>query len=269
MKSSFGLSQNKKESYLTYDVMQNCWQLLLTPVYHWSEFFKGIETIDFSIGSIERLQTMMSSITHSIIANIPLLCLPGTCNFFPLYDADVVKIDERLLALAEEKDLSLQGVKTILLESSSIMNTLVLDHSDKFRMISIKPGDALHYIKKLKVTAHIDLPSTFWQAQYQKYDKCFIIDECSFPQSKDSLIFKEVVALENELVLKNVIISQRGYHYIRLFFTINDVAMMVVAYKPGQAEHIDTATIQEVVTLDVATREKYEEYYLSLKKSII
>lgn len=253
---------------LVYDATQNCWQLPLTPVYHWNDFFNDIATIDFSIGSIERLQEMKSSITYSIIANIPLLSLPGTNNFFPLYGADIVKIDERLLALVDKKDLILQGTKTILLESRSIKTGLVLDHTDRFRMISIKPGDALHYIKKLQATSHIDLPSTFWQAQYQYYDKNFILDECSFPQTNDSLIFKDIDASENELVLKNVIISQQKSHHIRLFFTVNDIAMMVVAYKPGQAEHIETATIQEVVTLDAAAREKYEDYYLSLKNSV-
>lgn len=251
---------------LVYDATQTCWQLPLVPVYHWNDFFNDIAAIDFSIGSIEQLQEMMSSITYSIIANIPLLCLPGTNNFFPLYGADIVKIDERLLALMGKKDLILQGAKTILLESSSIRTTLTLDHADQFRMISIKPGDALHYIKKLHATSHIDLPSAFWQAPYQCYDKSFILDECSFPHSNDSLIFKNIVDSENELILKNVIISQQKSHYIRLFFTVNDIAMMVVAYKPGQAEHMEKTTVQEVVTLDTAAREKYEEYYLSLKK---
>lgn len=252
---------------LTYDATRNCWQLSLAPVYYWKDFFNDIATIDFSIGSIERLQEMMSSITYSIIANIPLLCLPGTNHFFPLYSSDVIKIDERLLTLADDKDLILNGVKTILLESSSITMPIVLDHIDQLRIISIKPGDALHYIKKLYAPVHIDLPSTFWQAQYQYYDKTFILDECSFPQSNDSLIFNGVVsAQENELVLKNVIIAQQRSYYIRLFFTVNDVAMMVVAHKPGQAEHIEKTTIQEVVILNATAREKYEEYYLSLKK---
>lgn len=251
---------------LTYDSIRNCWQLPLAPVYRWKDFFNDIATIDFSIGSIERLQEMMSSITYSIIANIPLLCLPGTNNFFPLYSSDVIKIDERLLALSGEQDLKLKGVKTILLESTSITTTVALDHINQFRMISIKPGDALHYIKKLQTTVHMDLPSTFWQAQYQYYDKTFILDECSFPQSNDSVIFKGVFASGNELVLKNVIISQQKSYYIRVFFTVNDVAMMIVAHKPGQAEHLEKATIQEVVTLNAEARVKYEEHYLSLKK---
>ncbi len=253
---------------LTYDAAKNCWQLPITPVYHWNVFFNDVATIDFSIGSIERLQEMMSSITYPIIANIPLLCLPGTNVFYPLFSSDVIKIDERLLSLVEEKDLTLKGAKTILLESTSIIPTLILDHIDNFRMISIKPGDALHYIKKLHATTHIDLPSAFWQAPFQSYDKIFILDECIFPQSYDSLIFKDVVAATNELVLKNVIISQQKSHYIRLFFTVNEIAMMVVAYKPQQAEHIEKTTIQEVVTLNASAFKKYEEFYSSLKKTL-
>lgn len=251
---------------LTYDVTRDCWQLPLAPAYHWEDFFNDIATIDFSVGSIERLQEMMSSITYPIIANIPLLCLPESHHFFPLYGSDVIKIDERLVALSVEKDLKLQGVKTILLETSSIPTTVVLDHVNQFRMISIKPGNALHYIKKLQAPVHIDLPSAFWQAQYQLYDKTFILEECTFPHSIDSLIFKEVFAEDNQLVLKNVLISQQMSHHMRLFFTVNDIAMMVVAHKPGQAEQIEKATVIEVVTLNEVARQKYEKLFLSLKQ---
>lgn len=252
---------------LTFAAERNCWQLSLTPVYYWDNFFNDVAAIDFSIGSIERLQEMMSSITYSIISNIPLLCLPGTNNFIPLYGADILKIDERLLRHIKEDNLILKGTKTILLEAGSFASTLTLDHTAGFRIISIKPGDALHYIKKLQATSHIDLPSAFWQAQYQYYNKNFILDECSFPHSGDPLIFKNLAPSDQEIVLKNVIISQQKSHYIRLFFTLNDRAVMVVAHKPGQAEHIETATVQEIVMLDAAAREKYEEYFLSLKKT--
>ncbi len=251
-----------------YDTTKDCWQLPLAPVYHWGDFFKGLATIDFSTGSIERLQEMMSSITYSIIANIPLLCLPETHDFFPLYSSDVIKIDDRFLTLAENESdsITVNGAKTVLIESSSIMPTIIVDHINRFRMISIKPGDALHYIKKLKATHHIDLPSTFWQAQFQWYDKTFIVDECTFPYSNNSLIFKDIVVQGNELRLEKVIISQQKSHYIRLFFTINDIAMMVVAHKSGQAELNENATIQEVVLLSETARNKYEDYYSSLRK---
>lgn len=253
---------------LTYDMIRNCWQLSLDPVYHWEEFFNDIATIDFSAGSIERLQDIMPSINHSIIANISLLCLPGTNHFFPLYSSDVIKIDERLITYAGEKSINLKGVKTVLIDSLFVPTTIALDHVNQFRMISIKPGDALHYIKKLQASAHIDLPSTFWQAQFQLYNKTFLIDECVFPQSNDSLIFKGMIVSENELVLKNVLVIQQKSHYIRIFFTINDTAMMIVAHKPGKAEHIEKATLLEITTLNETVREEYERLYLSLKKDI-
>lgn len=251
---------------LAYDSTKNCWQLPLTPAYRWQSFFNGLATIDFSWASIESLQDILAFITYPIIANIPLLCLPGTNEFFPLQSSDVIKIDDRLVATAEKRSesISIQGISTILVESGSIEPMIVLDQVGPLRIISIKPDNAVHYIKKLKALHYLDLPSTFWQAQFQYYDKTFLIEECKFPYSGESEIFKETPKDENEIVLKNMIISQQKSHCIRIFFTFNDKAMMVIAHKPGQAEQKDKATIQEVITLTADAKEKYEKYYFSL-----
>lgn len=251
---------------LVYDSTKNCWQLPFTPAYHWENFFNDLATIDFSVGSIERLQKIMNFITYPIIANIPLLCLPETNEFFPLQSSEVIKIDDRLVASAEKESepISIRGISTILVESSSIEPTIMLDQADPLRIISIKPDNAVHCIKNLKAISHIDLPSAFWQAQFQSYDKTFLIEECSFPYSGDSEIFKDLSSFGNEIVLKKIIIFQQKSHCIRIFFTFNDKAMMIVAHKPGQTEHKDKATIQELITLTSGAKEKYEKYYLSL-----
>lgn len=251
---------------ITYDKAKNCWQLPLMPVYFWNKFFTDISSIDFSIGSIERLHNIMPSIQYSIVANIPLLCLPETNHFFPLQRSDVIKIDDQLLALAQtdNESITLNAIRTVLIESGCITPTIELNHAEPLRIVSIKPGDALHYIKQLKSTRHINLPSAFWQAQYQRYDKTFILDECTFPYSYD---FKDIVPQKNDLVLKNVIIMQQKDHYIRIFFTHNDTAKMVVAHKP--VEESEHATIQEIVTMTAAAQDKYEKYYTSLKETAL
>lgn len=251
---------------LAYDSTKNCWQLPLSPVYHWEKFFKGLAAIDFSVASIDSLQEIMTFITYPIIANIPLLCLPGTNEFFPLQSSDVIRIDDRLVDTAkkESESISIKGISTVLVESSSIEPMIMLDQADQLRIISIKPDNAVHYIKKLKALQYLDLPSTFWQAQFQYYDKTFLIEECEFPYSGDSEIFKELSNNGNEVVLRNVIVSQQKSHCIRIFFTFNDKAIMIVAHKPRQAEHKDKATIQEIITLTADAKEKYEKYYFSL-----
>jgi len=259
-----------KTTDLTYDSTKNCWQLPLTPAYRWKDFFKGLATIDFSFASIESLQEILTFITHPIIANTSLLCLPGTHEFFPLQSSDMIKIDDRLVATAEKESaiISIQGVNTVLVESSSIEPTIILDQIDPLRIISIKPDNAIHYIRKLKALHHLDLPSTFWQAQFQCYDKTFLIEECEFPYSEDSEVFIEPLSDRSSIVLKNVIVSQQKSHYIRVFFTFNDKAMVVVANKPGQAEHKDKTTIQEVLILTSRARKSYEKHYFLLKKHL-
>ncbi len=260
-------------SDLIYDHEKSCWQLPLAPVYHWKSFFDDLAAIDFSPGAIENLQAMMSSITYPIIANIPMVCLPYSTNFFPLYSSDVVKIDEKLLANARERDkVRIKGAKTILLESGFIDVPILLDPVSQCRLISIEPGNALHYIKKLQATQYIDLPGVFWQAQYQHFDKTFIVDECTFPQPANSFytcaaIIDGIEVKERGLKLTNVIISQIKSHYMRLFFTLNDVAVMVVAHK--QSEEDENVSIQNVVVLNDAERKKYEERYSLLKEPFI
>lgn len=110
---------------LGYDSTKNCWQLPLNPVYHWEKFFKGLAAIDFSVASIDSLEEIMVFITYPIIANIPLVCLPGTNDFFPLQSTHVIKIDDRLVDSAEKESESIwiKGISTILVESSAIEPT--------------------------------------------------------------------------------------------------------------------------------------------------
>lgn len=251
---------------IVYDTTKNCWQLPLKPVYFWEKFFNDISSIDFSPNSTECLQQMMRSITYSSIANIPLLCLPRTKTFFPLQSSTTVKIDDELLKLAETNDIdiTLTNVRTILLENNCIIPTIILNHQEPLRIVSIKPDNALHYIKKLEAKRHIDLPSAFWQAEYQRYNKTFIIDECAFP---DVYNFRNIESRTAEITLKNVIIMQQKYEYMRIFFTVDDTAIMIIAHKI--AEENNNATVQEIVPMTPAARNKYEEYYASLKKSVL
>ena len=265
------LPSDDKQFLTTADVRYNqqksCWQLPLTPVYFWNKFFTDISSIDFSIGSIERLQSMMSSIQYSIIANIPLLCLPETNNFFPLQLSNIIKIDDRLLALAktEDESITLDGIATLLLESTCIIPTIELNHTNPLRIISIKAGEALHYIKKLELTRQIDLPSVFWQAQYQRYDKTFILDECTFPYSYHTP--GNIIPQKDQIILTNVIIAVEKNNCMRVLFTYNDKAMMLVAHKPN--EESEQVTIQEVVPMTPVAQDKYEKYYALLKETAL
>lgn len=260
-----------EKSFLTtadiaYDITKDCWQLPLTPVYFWDKFFTDISSIDFSVGSIEQLQNVMSSIQYTAVANIPLLCLPETNNFFPLQAADTIKIDDQLLALAKKEDeiITLNGIRTVLVESSCIIPTIELNHFNPLRIISIKPDNALHYFKKLKLTRQIDLPRIFWQAEYQRYDKTFIIDECTFPYSYN---IHGIVPQTDQLVFNNVIITQQKNGSMRIFFTHNDEAIMAVAYKPS--EEGEQVNIQKLVIMTPAAQDKYEQYYALLKTTAL
>ncbi len=165
----------------------------------------------------------------------------------------------------------MHGANALLIESEYINSCLVIDNMENNRIVSIKPGHAMHYIKKLSMSNHMDLPSVFWQAEFQIHKKIFLFDECEFPYHDNSLIFLGLGTVGNNIVIKNVIVThQNNYpnHLIRLFFTINDSAIMVVANKLNHYELDKNVDVQEIIVLSPEAKHKYEEHYISLKNSI-
>lgn len=270
---------SKQKSFLTnddlyYDSTSKAWALITNSPYEWAKFFKAISKIDFSqefsCEAIERLPKILSYITHPVIANISLIRRPITNKFYPISASDTVKIDDILIKQKKENKediISLKGSRLILLENNCIDFTLNLETREKIRFISIKPDESIHYIKKIISTDYIDLPRAFCQAEYQTYNKTFIIDECTFPHSKSSLIYKDIPDLKGEISLKNIIIVQQSNffgRFIRLFFTIKDLAMMVVTNKVDELD--EQTVLKEIIRLTPEAQIKYEAYYLKMKK---
>lgn len=262
-------------SDITHNAQKDCWELPLAPEYCWKSFFNAIATIDFSVASIELLPKILWNISYSFISSIPLLCLPGTDYFYSLHTSGTFKLDDRMLALAQGKDdhtsLTLPGCRLLLLESTQIAPTIILNQTDTCRFVSIAPGKAIHYLKKLKADFYIHLPSAFWQVEYQFFDKIFLIDECTFPQEADSLLFKDSMLItqnstlkSKNLKLKNLLIIQQKWVGMRIFFTHNDTAFMVVADK---TDELDTKTVIKLaMPLTTPARSCYEAYYDTLRQ---
>lgn len=261
---------------LYYDSTSKSWNLVTKSPYDWGKFFSAISQVDFSeeraIESIERLPDILYHITHPTICNISLLRRPDMRNFYPLSSSDTVKIDDRFITQAKknlpsgEATIALHAPKILLVESGSIDANLKLESTQKIRVISTRPGKAIHYIKMLTSANHLDIPSVFWQAEYQIYNKIFVIDECVFPHSSASLLYKDVPATEKDIILKNVLIIQQtnfAGRFIRLFFTINDSARMVIATKND--ELAEETILKEIAILTPEAKGKYENHCIAMK----
>ena len=258
-----------------YDPAKKSWGLIMKSPYNWNEFFNAISKIDFSIESIDLLPMALSYISYPVLANISLLRRVGTDNFYPLAPSGVFKIDDRFIKLEnenkEKESIILHGASALLIENEYIHSNLVIDNIENSRIISIKPGHAVHYIKRLSMLNQIDLPSVFWQAEFQIFNKTFLLDECEFPYDESSPLFRGMAGVGGNIITKNVIIAQQNSHFshlIRLFFTINDRAMMVVANKLNHHELDKIADIQEIIMLSPEAKQKYEKHYRILKNSI-
>jgi hypothetical protein len=227
------------------------WRLDTESPYRWSKFFSEIKEIDFSPASLERLPEILSSITHSLAADISLLRPAKGESFFPIYPIDTFKINE-------PSDISLHGVKTVLIESAET-GSVELDSPARF--LSIKPGDATHFIKKLQCSCYLDLASAFWQSEGQNFNKTFIVEECIFPNGPDSPFAGD------KIVLQKVLIDQQKNYLIRIFFTLGGEAMMMAANKLDSDELNEKAHVLQIVNLSQAAKKAYEEHYYRLGRS--
>jgi hypothetical protein len=260
---------------LYYDSVAKSWNLNMKSPYNWDKFFDSISAIDFSLETIDFLPKALVHITHPVIANISLLRRPGINQFYPVSPSGTIKFDDQFVSMRNknkiDEDIIVHGAKLLLIESSYIDYNIKLDNTESTRIISIKPGKACHYIKKLNFENPIDLPSVFWQAEFQRYDKIFLIDECVFSNSPSSLVFKNALKTGKDAIINNVLVIQQSNYsgrFIRLFFTIHDQAMMIVAKKTDPLELDENIAIQEIVTLSPEARDEYGQHYLALKESV-
>lgn len=259
---------------LHYDSKLKSWDLNMKSPYRWNKFFSSISKIDFSLETIEYLPKALTYITYPIIANISLLRRPGINQFYPVTSADTLKIDDQFVLFETKNetnnDFMINGINTLLLQKDFLDCSLTLNNTEFLRIISIKPGKAQHYIKKLILENPVDLPSVFWQAEFQIYDKVFLIDECNFPFLEDSLAFSNLKLEKNSISIEKVMIKQQNTffgHFIRLFFTLDDKAMMIVAKKIDPYELDKNTTTQEIITLSSEAKLEYEKSYACLKAS--
>jgi hypothetical protein len=252
---------------LQYNTSRQQWELPLEFSYKWDEFFYGIGQTDFQKGFLDdSLPALFCTITDPTFEDTCLLRLPGSAHFYPVYPESYAKITDRMMALADEYKVPvcLHSPQIILLESEVIAPELWIENSNQMlRIISIKPAKASHYFKKIVANQFLDIPSIFWQGCGQVYDKVFIIDELRFPRNADSLMF-ENIQTGSELVLKNVVVIASKDQLVRIFFSIEDVALMAVAHRSNSFSSGTIATVQEVVQLSARERQKYEEKYATL-----
>lgn len=258
---------------LTYDALNKRWQLPIKSPYNWTLFFNTLEKNDSSKeASDDNLLKAFGAITSPTFENTCQLRRANTEHFYPLYPPSYSKISDSMLAIAEKETdiIKLHEPHIILLESLVIAPEIFIENStmQKLRIISIKPAYACHYFKKISASRCLDLASVFWQGCGQPYNKIFLIDELHCPQNTYIQMFRSVKS-NSDLILKHVLILASKDQYIRIFFSIDDIATMVIASKLDTVTPGTDATIREIVTLSPQVQLKYEEQYARLVKNLV
>jgi hypothetical protein len=170
------------------------------------------------------------------------------------------------LAQSTQKPINLAYANTVLLESSCIQPSIML--SQQTRFISIKPGNALHYCKKISASAFLDITDAFWQLCGHWYDKTFLIDELTCPADFDILARKYQFTTDHkDLTVKRILIHVHKDHLMRIFLTLNDNAYMIAAHNPDSLQY--KTSIQAIVPLDDTARAAYEMEYANLTQQAV
>ena len=251
---------------LGYNKVTKEWQLLAKSPYNWDLFFNKLVSIDFASDFTEHLLPALRAVTLDSLEDMSMLRLPHCRAFYPVYEQGFSKISDHMLSLAakEKNSITIYQPHFILVDSTIILPEIVINNAglQKTHIISIKPGDATHYFKKISAKSFLDIVTTFWQTEGQWYDKIFLIDELSCPANFDILVRKfNYPSTERNLVLNNVLIQVSKDHLIRIFFSIQNKSVMLIANNPN--------TIQALVQLNEKATQSYQAYYKVLVKRIL
>jgi len=251
----------------TYNAQTHHWQLPITSPYNWDYYFNQIASFDFTTEDITSLNKALFALSQNMLADLCSICAPQSQQFYHLYPATFAKISDHMVTLAQttQKQIDLAYAHTILLESSRIEPTIKLSKSARF--LSIKPGNAIHYCKKIVAETFLDITNAFWQLEGQWFDKIFLIDELTCPTNFDILARKyRHYTKDTTITIKQVLIHVSKDHIIRIFLTLGDTAYMIVAHNKDLLK--DEVTIQEIVTLNESALSAYQTHYEALIKNL-
>jgi hypothetical protein len=251
---------------LSYSSSGNHWQLPLERAYNWNNYFEALEKLDLreEISKVN-FTSILKDLSCEKFENTSLLRLPGAGHFYPLYPSSYSKISDQMLAIVKKDKnvIKLHDLKVLLLESSFIDPEIIIDNCiQHLRIISIKPGNAIHYFKKISLTKSLNLAEMFWQGAGQCYEKIFLIDELLCPHNADIESLLRLDA-KNDLIFKRVLIINSKNQFLRIFFTLNDVAFMIIVSWLERE-----AAIKEVVPLNTEARAIYEKHYALLAEKM-
>lgn len=253
---------------LVYNRYDSQWHLPVTGAYNWDHYFTVAGSINFNTEDIPSLLPALNGISQNMLEDGCSICVPHSQQFYHLYPATFAKISDHMVALAQstQKPINLAYANTVLLESTVIEPTIMLTQQTRF--ISIKPGNANHYCKKISSTSFLDITDAFWQLCWHLYDKTFLIDELTCPADFDLLMRKyRHQTNQQKLTIKHLLIHVHKDHLMRIFLTLNENAYMITAHNPDSLQY--KTTIQAIMPLDDAAHTAYEAEYSKLRQQIV
>jgi hypothetical protein len=261
------LPSSSKNYLSTADLVYNAgsreWHLPITAPYNWNRYFDQVTDTNFNAEDVTALMPGLEAISQNMIEDLCSICMPHGQRFYHFYPPTFSKMSDDMVTLAQDtkKPIHLGYAHTVLLESSCIEPTIILTQPARF--ISIKPGHAIHWCKKINAQTFLDITDAFWQLCGQWFDKTFLIDELTCPADFDVLMRKyQYETNQKDLALKHILIHVHKDHLMRIFLTLNDNAYMIMAHNPDLLQY--KTTIQAIVLLDDAARAAYEKEYTAL-----
>lgn len=210
-----------------FDETSGQWSLNLDDPNHninnWKKIWKAVNTFNKS-SDVEALVTdqFLEGLGGLHPENIPNVRFAGSDTFVICSPHVSIKINATMVSLKKYyKTPIIVDNLYVLLETNVITAPLLLKSKDPFpHIISVIPGHAMHYIKKVKASEYqpLDLLHCFWPLRASSFNKIFLIKKLICANNPQMTALLGLHENDKEVVLHNVMLYVDQDSLVRIFF---------------------------------------------------
>lgn len=244
------------------------WHLAIDHQYRWKKFFKSLSQNSFIKSNLEWLAPTLAYITQNMITTTSLVRLPESSDFITVLPDFCMKINDQFLKEYTKEIILDKNITTVLLESALIENVILTENKIQApRIISLLPGDSIHFIKHLALKSNHNLLSSFWPIEGDRFNRQFLIEKLVFP-SNDFPLLKQIGLNEEKICLKNIYIHAQKGSLLRIFFqTESNKAFMITGNKLDL--YSNEVSLKGILELSPEIEQIHLKRYTQLKQELI
>lgn len=238
---------------------------------NWDKFWQEITAFNKN-DNPEKLLTgqFLEYLGQLYIENIPNIRFAGSDRFVIYSPVNAVKINEQIVALKKyyKKSIIVDHQIPVLLEIPFITAPLLLKKQDPLpRIVSVIPGHAVHYLKKIDSHEYqpLDLLRVFWPLHSSSFNKTFLIKKLTCANNPELSQILGLNEKDKEIILRNVIVYLDRDSLVRIFFQTVD-GKSFSSY--GRFIDNNQSDFGLIIPMNEKTAAKYHAYFKHVRQEL-